>query len=77
MQQWLIGTASRAPQARATEGLSSSHDTLLRSTPLRRRVLGHPLQVLWCRPWPSPQDYRLGSLLARLRGIPDDAAGFA
>jgi hypothetical protein len=28
VQQWLIGTASRAPQARATEGLSSFHDTL-------------------------------------------------
>src|SRR5215203_7289514 len=22
--------------------------------------LGHPLQVPWCRPWPSPQEYRLG-----------------
>src|SRR4030095_5559720 len=53
----------------ATEGLSSSHDTPLTiPRPLRRRVLGHPLQALWCRPWPSPQEYRLGSLLVRLRG---------
>jgi hypothetical protein len=62
----------------ATEGLSSSHDTLLTvPRPLRRRVLGHPLQVLRCRPWPSPAEYRLGSLLAALAVIPDDAAGFA
>ncbi len=51
----------------ATEGLSSSHDNPLTiPRPLRRRVLGHPLQALWCRPWPSPAKYRLGSLLGVL-----------
>jgi hypothetical protein len=45
--------------------------------PLRRRVLGHPLQALRCRPWPSPFFDRLGSLLAAPMGRePNDAAGF-
>jgi hypothetical protein len=53
----------------AEEALSSSHDTLLTvPRPLRRRVLGHPLQAPRCRPWPSPLECRLGSLLARSRG---------
>ena len=42
--------------------LSSSKDTLLAiPRPLRREVLWHPLQVLWCRPWPSPTGKGLGS----------------
>src|SRR5215217_6112290 len=62
----------------ATEGLSSSHDTLPTvPRPLRRRVPWHPLQALRCRPWPSPSEYRLGSLLAACAVIPNDAAGFA
>src|SRR6266540_1479696 len=69
------------PQPRrlgATEGLSSSHDNLLTiPRPLRRRVPWHPLQAPWCRPWPSPAKYRLGSLLAACAGIPNDAAGVA
>src|SRR5215218_7054817 len=49
----------------AEEALSSSHDTPLTiPRPLRRRVPWHPLQALWCRPWPSPAEWRLGSLLA-------------
>jgi hypothetical protein len=53
----------------ATEGLSSSHDTPLAiPRPLRRRVPWHPLQAPRCRPWPSPLECRLGSLLARSRG---------
>src|SRR6266545_2423683 len=63
----------------AEEGLSSSHDTLPTvPRPMRRGVRGHPLQVLWCRPWPSPTPHGLGSPLAPLaRGFCDDAAGFA
>jgi hypothetical protein len=62
----------------ATEGLSSSHDNLPTvPRPLRRRVLGHPLQAPRCRPWPSPSEYRLGSLLAACAVILNDAAGFA
>src|SRR4029434_3914637 len=54
-----------APQPGATEALSSSHDTLLTiPRPLRRRVPWHPLQAPRCRPWPSPAEWRLGSLLA-------------
>src|SRR6266545_5989467 len=51
----------------AEEGLSSSHD-ILRTVPrpMRRGVRGHPLQVLRCRPWPSPTLHRLGSPLAPL-----------
>ena len=42
--------------------LSSSKDTLLTILrPLHREVLWHPLQVLWCRPWPSPTREGLGS----------------
>jgi hypothetical protein len=42
--------------------LSSSKDTLLTiPRPLRREVPRHPLQVLWCRPWPSPIGEGLGS----------------
>ena len=42
--------------------LSSSKDTLLTiPRPLRREVPRHPLQVLWCRPWPSPFGQGLGS----------------
>src|SRR4029453_5558249 len=53
----------------AEEALSSSHDTPLTvPRPLRRRVPWHPLQAPRCRPWPSPLECRLGSLLARLRG---------
>jgi hypothetical protein len=49
----------------AEEALSSSHDTLLTvPRPLRRRVPWHPLQAPRCRPWPSPAEWRLGSLLA-------------
>jgi hypothetical protein len=69
------------PQPRrlgATEGLSSSHDNLPTvPRPLRRRVPWHPLQAPRCRPWPSPQEYRLGSLLAVCAVILNDAAGFA
>jgi hypothetical protein len=53
----------------ATEGRSGSHDTPLTvPRPLRRRVPWHPLQAPRCRPWPSPLEYRLGSLLTRSRG---------
>jgi hypothetical protein len=49
----------------AEEALSSSHDTPLTvPRPLRRRVPWHPLQAPRCRPWPSPAEWRLGSLLA-------------
>src|SRR5436190_19405104 len=66
------------PQPGATEGLSSSHDNLPTvPRPLRRRVPWHPLQAPWCRPWPSPSEYRLGSLLAACAVILNDAAGFA
>jgi len=42
--------------------LSSSKDTLLTiPRPLRREVPRHPLQDLWCRPWPSPIGEGLGS----------------
>jgi hypothetical protein len=62
----------------ATEGLSSSHDNLPTvPRPLRRRVPWHPLQAPRCRPWPSPSEYRLGSLLAACAVILNDAAGFA
>ncbi len=66
-----VGSAGFAPVATARlgaeEGLSSSQDSLLAvQRPLRRRVLGHPLQVPGCFPWPSPLFHRLGSLLARL-----------
>src|SRR5215211_4182491 len=62
----------------AEEALSSSHDTLLTvPRPLRRRVPWHPLQAPRCRPWPSPSEYRLGSLLAACAVILNDAAGFA
>jgi len=66
------------PQPGATEGLSSSHDNLPTvPRPLRRRVPWHPLQAPRCRPWPSPSEYRLGSLLAACAVILNDAAGFA
>src|ERR1019366_217922 len=46
----------------AEEDLSSSKDTRLTiPRPLHREVHRHPLQVLWCRPWPSPLGNRLGS----------------
>jgi hypothetical protein len=46
----------------AEEDLSSSKDTLLAiPRPLRREVPRHPLQDLWCRPWPSPTGKGLGS----------------
>jgi hypothetical protein len=62
----------------ATEGLSSSHDNLPTvPRPRRRRVPWHPLQAPRCRPWPSPSEYRLGSLLAACAVILNDAAGFA
>src|SRR4029450_9752781 len=62
----------------ATEGLSSSHDNLPTvPRPLRRRVPWHPLQAPRCRPWPSPSEYGLGSLLAACAVILNDAAGFA
>jgi hypothetical protein len=65
----LSAPSSRHCRFGATEGLSSSHDTPLTiPRPLRRRVPWHPLQALRCRPWPSPLECRLGSLLARLRG---------
>src|SRR6266545_6257574 len=61
------GPASRAAGPGPREGLSSSHDTLPTvPRPMRRGVCGHPLQVLWCRPWPSPALHRLGSPLAPL-----------
>jgi hypothetical protein len=42
--------------------LPSSKDTLLTiPCPLRREVHRHPLQDLWCRPWPSPIGEGLGS----------------
>jgi len=72
--------AGRHRPPRAEEGLSSSQDSLLTvQHPLRRRVLGHPLQVPGCFPWPSPQPEGLGSLLVRLSaGLRDDAcSGFA
>ena len=58
--------------------LSSSKDTLLTiPRPLRREVLRHPLQDLWCRPWPSPIGEGLGSSLsARDTDRRNDAAGF-
>lgn len=61
-----LASQSRSPGA--TEALSSSHDTLL-AVPrsLRRRILGHPLQVPRCRPWPSPKLDGLGFLLASHR----------
>ena len=71
---------ARIARLGAEEGLSSSQDSLLAvQRPLRRRVPGHPLQVLGCRPWPSPNINGLGSLLIRLSaGIIDDAcSGFA
>jgi hypothetical protein len=62
----------------AEEALSSSHDNLPTvPRPLRRRVPWHPLQAPRCRPWPSPSEYRLGSLLAACAVILNDAAGFA
>jgi hypothetical protein len=65
-------------EVRPSPGAARSHDTPLTiPRPLRRRVPWHPLQVLWCRPWPSPLECRLGSLLAARAGIPNDAAGFA
>ncbi len=39
-----------------------------RVSPIRRRVPWHPLQAPRCRPWPSPNEYRLGSLLAAPHG---------
>jgi hypothetical protein len=72
--------AGRHRPPRAEEGLSSSQDSLLTvQHPLRRRVLGHPLQDPGCFPWPSPQPDGLGSLLVRLSaGLRDDAySGFA
>ena len=49
--------------------LSSSEDTLLAiPRPLRREVLGHPLQDPRCYPWPSPFSDRLGSSLFRPLG---------
>jgi hypothetical protein len=71
---------ARIARLGAEEGLSSSQDSLLAvQRPLRRRVPGHPLQVLGCRPWPSPSLNGLGSPLIRLSaGIIDDAcSGFA
>ena len=56
-------TLSTPRRAEAEEGLSSSRDTLLAiPRPLRRRVLRHPLQVLRCLAWPSPNPHRLGTL---------------
>ena len=47
---------------RAKEGLSSSHDNFPNvPLPLRRGVLGYPLQNLRYLPWPSPNPHRLGS----------------
>src|SRR5438270_4552855 len=72
--------AARHRPPRAEECLSSSQDSLLTvQHPLRRRVLGHPLQDPGCFPWPSPQPDGLGTLLVRLSaGLRDDAySGFA
>jgi len=56
--------AARAAGPEAEEGLSSSEDNLLTiPSPLRREVLGHPLQDRGCFPWPSPLSDRLGSSL--------------
>ena len=62
----------------AEEDLSSSKDTLLTiPRPLRREILRHPLQALWCRPWPSPFGERLGSSSSVQRtDRRNDAAGF-
>ena len=70
---------ARLARLGAEEGLSSSQDSLLTvQHPLRRRVLGHPLQVSGCFPWPSPHFHRLGSLLPVSRRLSDDASpGFA
>ena len=62
----LPGTTGWRPVVFSVPGvetdLSSSKDTLLAiPRPLRRKVPKHPLQVLWCRPWPSPIGDRLGS----------------
>ena len=62
----------------AEEDLSSSKDTLLTiPRPLRREVLEHPLQALWCRPWPSPIGEGLGSSSSvQSTDRRNDAAGF-
>lgn len=49
------------PAFGAEEGLPRTCDNLLTvQLPIRRRVLWHPLQVLWCRPW------QMGRVSARL-----------
>ncbi len=62
----------------AEEGLPSSQVNLVAVPfPLRREVLGHPLQVLRCRPWPSPSLNGLGSSLFLPREVGTvGAAGF-
>src|SRR5437899_5302017 len=78
-----VGSTGPAPAAIAhlgpEEGLSSSQDSLLAvQRPLRRRVLGHPLQDPGCCPWPSPTLHRLGSLWSAFRrGANDACPGFA
>jgi hypothetical protein len=61
------------------EGLSSSHDTPPTvPLPMRRGVLGHPLQVPWCRPWLRQPNTGSAPPWPRSRGgFSDDAAGFA
>ncbi len=64
------GHASRAASPGAEEVLPSPHNNLLTVLlPIRRGVRRHPLQDLWCRPWPSPSKCRLGSPLVRFRGF--------
>src|SRR5215211_7030263 len=55
------GAHTNKMTARCLTGLDSFR-------PLRRRVPWHPLQAPRCRPWPSPLECRLGSLLTRSRG---------
>jgi len=67
----VIGGRTPHPhRTRAEEGLSSCRDTC-RHIPrsLRRRVLRCPLQVLRHLPWPSPEKYRLGSLLTAFADV--------
>ncbi len=73
----LIGFAAAGHRREATCGrragvetdISSSEDNLLTiPRPLRREVLGHPLQDQRCFPWPSPYRNGLGSSLFRPHG---------
>jgi hypothetical protein len=62
----LIGNPASQADPGAEEDLSSSlANPLTIPCPLRREVPRHPLQDQECRPWPSPNDSRLGSSFPR------------